>query len=52
MEEKKLLLKFYKVVDILGRIVIPAQVRKKFGDEYYLEVYEDYVKLIPAKKKE
>lgn len=52
MSEEKLLLKFMKTLDINNRLVIPVEIRKMFGKDYYLEVYKDYVKLIPIKKKE
>lgn len=50
--EEKLLLKFMKTLDVNSRLVIPVEVRKMFGKDYYIEVYKDYAKLIPINKKE
>lgn len=48
MEE--LILRYMKKLDEMGRITVPAEMRKVFGEEYYVELYEDYIKLIPIKK--
>lgn len=47
-----LLMKFLKKAEkAYGKIVIPKMCLDKFGYEYYLEVYEDYIKLVPVKSK-
>ena len=34
-----------------NKIVIPKEVIDRLGRDYFLEVYEDYMKLVPIKKK-
>ena len=45
-----MLMRFFKKLDIHNTIGIPKIVREKFGDEYYMEVYEDKIVLVPIKK--
>ena len=35
-----------------NRIIIPKKVIEKMGRTFYLEVYEDYIKLVPLGKGE
>ena len=47
----KFLVRFMKNADrTRNRIIIPQFFINKFGYSYYMEVYEDYIKLIPIKK--
>lgn len=49
MEEPKL--RFYKKAEqSQGKIVIPKICIEKWGHSYYLEVYENYIKLVPIQK--
>lgn len=36
----------------MNRIIVPKFFIDKFGKEFYMEVYEDYIKLIPMNKGE
>ncbi len=36
----------------LNRIIIPKFFIDKHGNKFYMEVYDDYIKLIPMSKKE
>ena len=44
--------KFIKKLDTRNFIGIPKKVVEKFGKEYYMEVYEDKIVLIPVSKKD
>lgn len=44
-----MLYRFYKKIDKIGKIFVPKAVIEKFGREYYMEVYEDKIVLIPVK---
>jgi hypothetical protein len=46
----KMLIRFFKKVDSNGKIFIPKVVIENFGKEYYLEVHQDKIVLIPVKK--
>lgn len=35
---------------VLNRVVLPKKCVEKWGRAYYLEVFEDYIKLVPIKK--
>lgn len=35
-----------------NKMRIPKFVVEKWGNKYYMEVYEDYIKLIPIKKED
>lgn len=37
---------------IKNMVIIPKSFVDKYGREFYMEVYEDYIKLIPIKKGE
>lgn len=43
-------LRFYKKTDKRNSISIPKKINEDFGKEYYMEVYEDKIVLIPVKK--
>ena len=45
-----MVLRFYKKTDNRNSVSIPKQINEKFGKEYYMEVYEDKIVLIPVKK--
>lgn len=50
-DEKKLV--FQKNADkIQNRIIIPQFFIDKYGRSFYMEVYDDYIKLIPISKGE
>jgi len=36
--------------NVTNKIRIPQKVIERFGRYYYMEIYEDYIKLIPIKK--
>ena len=44
--------KFIKKLDVRNFIGIPKKVAEKMGKEYYMEVYEDKIVLIPVSKKD
>ena len=44
-----MLYRFFKKVDSCSKIHIPKIVTNKFGMEFYMEVYEDKIILIPVK---
>ena len=46
-----MLIRFFKKVDSNGKIFIPKVVTKNCGKEFYLEVHQDKIVLIPIKKK-
>lgn len=33
-----------------GKMVIPKMILEQWGTQFYMEIYEDYIKLIPVKK--
>ena len=35
---------------VLNRVILPKKCIEKWGYQYYLEVYETYIKLVPIKK--
>lgn len=35
-----------------NKIRIPQQIIDKWGNQFYMEIYKDYIKLIPIKKGE
>jgi len=48
-EEPKL--RYQKNADpIHNRIIMPKPFIDKYGRSYFMEVYDDYIKLIPTKK--
>ncbi len=50
MEEKPKLIYQKNADKILNRVVLPKKFIDKFGYQYYMEVYEDYIKLVPVRK--
>lgn len=49
MEKPQLI--FQKNADkVLNRVVLPKKFIEKFGYQYYMEVYEDKIILIPVRK--
>lgn len=49
---EKLLYRFFKKADKLrNRILLPKAFVEKWGYDYYMEVYEDKIILIPVKRK-
>lgn len=48
---KDVILRFFKKLDYKGRLLIPAPIKNHFKtDEYYVELHDDCIKLIPVKK--
>lgn len=47
-----LLYRFFKKLDGGKKIYIPSKAIDMFGEEYYMEIYEDCIKLIPKNIKE
>lgn len=45
-----LLERIFKRLDCRNFVGIPKKVAEKFGKEYYMEIYEDKIVLIPIKK--
>lgn len=49
MKEPKL--RFYKKAErTMNKIILPKICVDKWGYSYYLEVYDDHIKLVPIKK--
>ncbi len=46
------MLRLLKKTNVKGSILLPKKVVEKFGENYYMEIYEDKIILIPAKKEE
>ena len=50
MEKPKLI--YQKNADKeMNRVIIPKFFIDKFGRQFYMEIYQNYIKLIPIKKK-
>ena len=47
-----MIMRFFKKLDVRNSILIPKKVVEEFGREYYMEIYEDKIILIPVKKGE
>lgn len=47
-----MLMKFFKKVDKNNKIFIPKAVVENFGKEFYMEIHQDKIVLIPIKKGE
>lgn len=45
-----MILRFFKKVDNRNSVSIPKNIVEKFGKEYYMEIHEDKIILIPVKK--
>lgn len=52
MENKPILIYHKTTERVTRKMIIPKKAVEKFGNEYYMELYEDYIKLVPIKKKE
>lgn len=49
---EKLVMRFVKNAEkTKNKIVIPKACIERWGNQFYLEVYEDHIKLVPIKKK-
>lgn len=51
-EEEIMIMRLFKRADVRNFIGLPKKVAEKFGKEYYMEIYEDKIVLIPVKKGE
>jgi len=47
-----MIMRFFKRSDNRNTILLPKKAVEKFGREYFMEIYEDKIILIPAKKGE
>ena len=45
-----MIVRFMKRVDKACKMFIPKIATDMFGLDYYMEIYEDHIKLIPIKK--
>lgn len=45
-----MIMRFFKRLDTRNTILLPKKVIENFGREYYMEIYEDKIILIPVKK--
>lgn len=45
-----MVMRLLKKLDVRNFILIPKHVVEKMGKEYYMEIYEDKIILIPVKK--
>ena len=50
--EKPILILQKNAEKTLNKVVLPKKFVEKHGREFFMEVYEDYIKLIPMKKGE
>ena len=51
MENKEIVRRYFKIADTIQNvIIIPKWFIDEHGREFYMEVYEDYIKLIPIEK--
>lgn len=50
MDKEEIILRLMKHVDVNNRVVIPDNVVKTLGKDYYMEIYNDKIILIPIKK--
>ena len=46
------MIRLLKKTNVRGVILLPKKIVEKFGKEYYMEIYEDKIILIPAKEGE
>lgn len=51
-KEKEALLRYIKKINSQNKILIPKAFIDKHGREYYMEIYEDKMVLIPKKDEE
>lgn len=47
-----LIMRLYKKISKGNTFIMPKKVLEKFGMEYFLEVYEDKIIIVPAKENE
>lgn len=47
-----MIMRLFKKLDVRNFIGLPKKVAEKFGKEYYMEIYEDKIILIPVKNEE
>ena len=52
MEKKPKLVYQKNAEQVRNKIIIPKFFCEKWGYKYYMEIYEDYIKLIPISRKE
>jgi len=45
-----MIMRLFKKLDVRNFILIPKKVVEKFGKEYYMEIYDDKIILVPVKK--
>ena len=45
-----MIMRLFKKLDCRNFIGIPKKVAEKFGKQYFMEIYEDKIVLIPIKK--
>lgn len=45
-----MILRFYKKTDNRNSVSIPKNIIEKFGKEFYMEIHQDKIVLIPVKK--
>lgn len=50
MEEKPILIHQKKAEPLSHKMIIPKKFVEKWGLDYYMEIYEDKIVLIPVKK--
>jgi len=50
MSKEDIILRIMKHVDTNNRLVIPDNVVKSLGRDYYMEIYADKIIMIPIKK--
>lgn len=47
-----MIMRFFKKVDGRNTILLPKKIIEKMGKEYFMEIYDDKIILIPVKKGE
>lgn len=48
---EKPILTYQKNVDkTSNKMIIPKKIVEQWGTQFYMEVYQDYIKLVPVKK--
>ena len=45
-----MIMRLFKKLDCLNKILLPKKVVEQMGREYYMEIYSDKIILIPIKK--
>lgn len=46
-----MIIRLLKKLDVRNFVGIPKKVAEKLGKEYYMEIYDDKIVLIPTKKR-